>query len=317
MDASPPTGCASSDAASTSKGGASSGSSSTATTTSTTAATASTTAATNGGRFLRNGTLTRVDLFLIGKGGHPFLSSRDAARLSQQDLSKDLDESMARLGIDYFDFYLLHRDDPAKYSDVAEIVKTMDALVHGGKIRSWGVSNWTLARIEAACEYARAHGLHPPAMTSPQHSLAVPAQPVWPGCHHMTREAAAFCGGGGSSVDVAGGAGGAADGGGRASRMVRMVWAPLAEGYMCGSLGRPESAACWNTPDNALRRKRLNELASARAVQPSALALAFALNSGMADMVVVGTVNEQHFQDAARATQIALTDRDIAWLEGR
>ena len=32
--------------------------------------------------------------------------------------------------------------------------------------------------------------------------------------------------------------------------------------------------------------------------------------------MIVGTVSEQHFQDAARATQLALTKEDVAWLQG-
>lgn len=130
----------------------------------------------------------------------------------------------------------------------------MDALVKTGKTKAWGVSNWTSARLQAAHNYACAHGLHPPAMNSPQHSLAVPAQPVWPGCKHITDEAAAFC---------------------EERAITRMVWAPLAEGWMCGSLGRPESAVSWNTKENLMRRQRLNQLAAARSVQPSTLALAY------------------------------------------
>ena len=60
------------------------------------------------GKFLRNGRIRRSDLYLIGKGGHPFLSSKDAARLSSLDLAKDLDESLNRIKIHYFDFYLLY-----------------------------------------------------------------------------------------------------------------------------------------------------------------------------------------------------------------
>ena len=59
--------------------------------------------------------MTRRDLILVGKGGHPFRNSRHKARLSAEELEKDLCESLARLGTGYLDVFLLHRDDPKRF----------------------------------------------------------------------------------------------------------------------------------------------------------------------------------------------------------
>ena len=48
----------------------------------------------------------------------------------------------------------------------------MDELVKEGKVRTIGGSNWTHQRIEAAREYALAHGLTPFTVSSPHFSLA-------------------------------------------------------------------------------------------------------------------------------------------------
>merc|ERR1711971_1504916 len=185
----------------------------------------------------------------------------------------------------YFDFYLLHRDDPSRFPDIGSIVTTMHGLVTSGKCRAWGVSNWTLPRVEAAYKFAEENGLSRPMMSSPQFSLAVPEHPVWSGCQHLTSDSATFF----------------ADKG-----ILTAVWAPLAEGYLTGSLGRPESAGCWNTPENGSRRERVHEMAAQRAVDAASLSLAYTLEAG-ASAVIIGTIKENHLQDAVRATEIKLS----------
>jgi aryl-alcohol dehydrogenase-like predicted oxidoreductase len=52
----------------------------------------------------------RDQAVIIGKGAHP----RDGRnRVTPDDITADLTDSLARLGVDRIDLYLLHRDDPA------------------------------------------------------------------------------------------------------------------------------------------------------------------------------------------------------------
>ena len=55
----------------------------------------------------KNGFIHRKDLFLIGKGGHPYHRSRAKARLLEEDVLKDITSSLANLKCSYFDLYLL------------------------------------------------------------------------------------------------------------------------------------------------------------------------------------------------------------------
>ena len=80
---------------------------------------------------------TRGDLYLISKV-YPWNASAD-------ELPKALDRSLARLGTDYLDLYLLHwRGDV----QLAETVDALEDAKASGKIRAWGVSNFDVADME-------------------------------------------------------------------------------------------------------------------------------------------------------------------------
>jgi diketogulonate reductase-like aldo/keto reductase len=55
--------------------------------------------------------------------------------------------SLARLGTDHVDLYLLHW--PNGVTDFAGVVKAFENLRAAGKIRAWGVSNFTVKNMEA------------------------------------------------------------------------------------------------------------------------------------------------------------------------
>jgi aryl-alcohol dehydrogenase-like predicted oxidoreductase len=63
-----------------------------------------------------------------------------------------IDESLARLGLDYVDIYYIHRDPGSV--PVEETVAAMGDLIRAGKIRYWGVSNlrgWRIAEVVRVC----------------------------------------------------------------------------------------------------------------------------------------------------------------------
>lgn len=76
--------------------------------------------------------------------------------LHREDIIQDMDESLARLGMDYVDFFMLHVDDPNV--EIGEILETLEDLRKAGKMRHYGCSNWSVQRQRAASDYAKAHG---------------------------------------------------------------------------------------------------------------------------------------------------------------
>jgi aryl-alcohol dehydrogenase-like predicted oxidoreductase len=67
------------------------------------------------------------------------------------------EQSLARLGSDYIDLYLLHRPDSGV--PIADTLAAMNELVAEGKVREIGCSNFSASQLAEAHEAARAAGL--------------------------------------------------------------------------------------------------------------------------------------------------------------
>lgn len=98
------------------------------------------------------------------------LNGQGRNRVNEVEIRQDLEESLATLGLDHFDLYWLHRDNPQM--PIGEIIEIMEALVKEGKIRYYGLSNYTLDRLEAALGYAKDHDYQGFSAVSNQYSLA-------------------------------------------------------------------------------------------------------------------------------------------------
>mgnify|MGYP001295503376 CR=1 FL=1 len=78
------------------------------------------------GRWLRTRNIPRADVVIISKGGCEGQDKLWAATCGDAaKLRADLDASLARLGVEYLDAYLLHRDDPS--TPVEKVVDTTGA----------------------------------------------------------------------------------------------------------------------------------------------------------------------------------------------
>ncbi len=123
------------------------------------------------GEWLRTRAVKREEILLVTKGGFPEVGDMHASRLTKPLIEQDLSESLADLGVDYVDVYLLHRDNLQQPASV--YVDILDELVKSGRIRFGGVSNWTGARISEANDYAMQSGKHPISVSQINFSLAV------------------------------------------------------------------------------------------------------------------------------------------------
>ncbi|MDA0841413.1 MAG: aldo/keto reductase [Planctomycetota bacterium] len=102
---------------------------------------------------------SRGDVYVMTKGGHPQFDSMDVSRLSPEEITHDLYQSLERLQTDTVDFYWLHRDDPQLPVD--EIISVLNEHLATRTIGGIGCSNWSPSRIKEANEYAKQNDLTP------------------------------------------------------------------------------------------------------------------------------------------------------------
>ncbi len=230
------------------------------------------------GRWLADRPGARERIVLVTKGAHP---DGDRRRVTPDDIAADLRDSMERLG-GPVDLYLLHRDDP----DVAvdEIVDALDAHRRAGEIAAFGVSNWTLPRIEEANAYAAERGVAGIACNSPHLSLAVQNEPPWPDCL--------------SANDAESRAWHARTG------LPLLAWSAQAGGYFAGAASR-----VYDNAGNRERRARAEQLGDANAV-----ALAWVLAQPFPTVAVVGPHSVEHLHASLEALAVELSADDARWL---
>jgi aryl-alcohol dehydrogenase (NADP+) len=108
---------------------------------------------------------------LATKGRFAVSNDPNGSGLSARHLTRALDASLARLGLDSIDLYQAHAFDPI--TPLAETLRTMDGFVQAGKVRYYGLSNFTGWQLTKAVWMARELGLSEPITLQPQYSLLV------------------------------------------------------------------------------------------------------------------------------------------------
>lgn len=253
------------------------------------------------GRWMRERGL-RDKVVIITKGAHPYDGRK---RVTPDDIVSDVRDSLERLGIDTIDLYLLHRDDPDV--PVGPIVEVLNAHKAAGKIKVFGGSNWSRQRIQAANDYAAAHGLTPFTITSPNFSLAEQFQEPWPGCISISRDADS-----------------------RAwytqNQMPVFAWSSVAGGFFSGRFRRDNldtfdayfDKVCVQTycyEGNFQRYDRAAEKAREKGVTVPQIAMAYVLSQPLNLFALVGHESRDELITNMAALDLKLTPDEMAWLK--
>jgi aryl-alcohol dehydrogenase-like predicted oxidoreductase len=253
------------------------------------------------GRWIRYRGL-REEVVVIGKGAH---HNEDRKRVTPFDITSDLHDSLARLGFDYIDLYLLHRDDPSV--PVGPIVEVLNEHKEEGRIHAFGGSNWRPERLREANDYARENGLTPMVASSPNLSLAVQVKEPWSDCVSISgdEEERRWY---------------------EETRMPLFTWSTLAGGFFSGRFARDNldsfeaylDRICVETycyEENFGRLDRAGVLAGEKGLMVPQVALSYVLAQPLEVFALVGCNTAEEFRTNVEAGAVALTLEEISWLE--
>ncbi len=212
-------------------------------------------------------------------------------------ITRQLRESLERLQTDYLDIYMMHRDNPDV--PVGEFVEVLNEHRRAGRMRAFGGSNWTLARVQAFNDYARAKGLTPFAAVSNNFSLARMIHPPWKGCISSSDpEARAWL---------------------EKEQFPLMAWSSQARGFFTqraapDKISDQELVRCWYSPDNFQRQQRAQELAARKGVTPIVIALAYVLCQPFPTFALIGPAVIEETRESFKALQVQLAREELRWL---
>ena len=232
----------------------------------------------------------REQVVLLDKGAHtPYCTP--------EHLTAQLHQSLERLRTDYVDIYMLHRDNLDV--PVGEFIDVLNTHQRAGRMKIFGASNWSLQRIDAANEYANAHGLAGFAAVSNNVSLAEMVEPPWGGCISSSDA---------HSLDWF-----------EQRQLPLFPWSSQARGFFAGAAdpsnhSDPELVRCWYSDTNFARLDRAKQLAGERGVLPINIALAYMLCLPFPTFPLIGPRTLQELNTALPGLDVVLTLREIRWL---
>ncbi len=113
--------------------------------------------------------LPREALVISSKVFWPTMPGPNGRGLSRKHITESIHATLRRLQTDYIDLYFCHRYDPD--TPMEEVARTMDDLIHQGKVLYWGTSEWTASQVAQVIGACRQFNLNLPSMEQPQYNL--------------------------------------------------------------------------------------------------------------------------------------------------
>jgi aryl-alcohol dehydrogenase-like predicted oxidoreductase len=241
----------------------------------------------------------REDIVLMSKGCIPGTCKPihpNGLEITPRHIHDAISGSLERLKTDYLDLWMFHRDAPEK--PVEELVQAVNAEIEDGRIKAWGGSNWTVARIIEANEYAKRRGLAGMSASSPHFSLALANEAYWPDTVVTTPDDKQWY------LD---------------SQLPLIAWSSLGRGFF--SHGSPDYTADENlvrtfySEDNFERKRRAGELGAKAELKDIEIALAYVTNQKFPAIALVGPQTKEELLSCIKGADYRLTDTEIDWLE--
>lgn len=249
------------------------------------------------GRWLAARPGARDAVVLASKGRFPTGGHPNALGTSRKHLTRALDESLRRLGVDHIDLYQMHAWDPI--TPIEETLRFLHDAVTAGKIGYYGFSNFLGWQLTKAVHVARAHGWNVPVTLQPQYSLLV--RGIEPEIVPAAQDAG----------------------------MGLLPWSPLGGGWLSGKYVRDQApAGATRLGENPQRGMEawadrnanqhtwdvvaaVTDIAAARGATPSQVALAWVAGRPGVTSVILGARTTGQLADNLGAADLVLTPREV------
>src|SRR5216683_566146 len=231
----------------------------------------------------------REDIVLATKGGLRMEGSTLLRDASAHWLRQGVEQSLRNLGVDYIDLYQVHWPDPN--TPIEETASALDQLVHEGKIRYVGVSNYNVEQMKAFEQTRKLDALQPPYSLFRRDI----EQDILP----YTRQ---------HGIGV-------------------LAYDPLAHGLLAGAFTPQTTFAAddWrskseffhgeNFQRNVAVVEHLKRLAAREGMTIAQLAIAWVLARPAIDVAIVGARNPEHLEQTALAGEMHLTQATLHEIE--
>jgi 1-deoxyxylulose-5-phosphate synthase len=230
----------------------------------------------------------RERLVLATKVYYPMSEDPADRGLSRRHLLASIDRSLARLGTDYIDLYIVHAFDPEV--PVAETMEALHRIVTAGKARHLGASTmyaWQFAKMNFT---ARAHGWTPFVNMQCQYNLLY---------REEEREMMPYCEDEGIAVTA---------------------FSPLARGFLGAAAGSARKAGdpylgfYGDAIDQEIAR-RVRQVAQQRGLTAAHIAMAWVAQSARVAVPVIGASAPEQIDVALEACAVRLEPHELALLE--
>jgi aryl-alcohol dehydrogenase-like predicted oxidoreductase len=237
---------------------------------------------------------------LATKGRFRMGNEPNSLGLSTRHLTRALDASLSRLGLDRVDLYQVHAFDP--WTPLEETLRTLDSFIRAGKISYYGLSNFTGWQLTKTVHLAKALGVAPPVTLQPQYSLIV---------REIEWEIV-------PAVQDAG--------------MGMLPWSPLGGGWLSGKYQRDQrptgSTRLGEDPERGMeaydRRgtertwniiDAVQKVGEDRGVSMAEVALAWVTDRPAVTSTILGARTTEQLETNLRAADLHLTDDETATLD--
>ncbi len=247
------------------------------------------------GNLLREFGVKRETAVIATKVFNPMSDDPNDRGLSRKHVLESIDRSLKRLQLDYVDLYQIHRWDPN--TPIEETMEALHDVVRSGKARYIGASSMYAWQFAKAQYTADLHGWTRFVSMQNHYNLVY---------REEEREMIPFC------IDQG---------------VALIPWSPMARGFFSGNHRKGDwgdsvrarsddyAQSMYYRDEDFAVVGRVQEIAKARGVSGSQVALAWVLSKPYVTAPIIGSTRMDHLEESLRALDIQLSSDETHRLE--